>query len=354
MPFITLVGTPGDDILNPGWATGTHWMWGGTGNDTYYVNSSDDRAIEFAGNGYDTVVSRAGDFILEANVERLVLDNSLQQVGSFWLPPAARNGAGNDGDNRIDGNMNANILRGLGGNDLISGGSGNDTIDGGTGADTMVGGAGYDTFYVDNAGDRVVGDEFDTVFSSVSFTMEGNLWKLGLTGGALNATGNGAYNSMFGNGLGNVMKGLGGGDYINANGGNDKLYGGQGHDTLYGGSGADGFVFGDKGSVHSDTLTDFSHADDTIVLTDMLDGVFSFGVQGLSFIGGQLSAANYFEGAGLTGNGLSASGIYVDTSAGNIYYNPTSGVVGDSMLLATLTPNSSASLDASDFAYAFA
>jgi Ca2+-binding RTX toxin-like protein len=38
----------------------------------------------------------------------------------------------------------ADVLRGLGGNDLLFGGSGNDTVDGGPGADTLTGGQGDD------------------------------------------------------------------------------------------------------------------------------------------------------------------------------------------------------------------
>ena len=39
----------------------------------------------------------------------------------------------------------ADVLRGLGGNDMLYGGSGNDTLDGGPGADTLIGGPGMDT-----------------------------------------------------------------------------------------------------------------------------------------------------------------------------------------------------------------
>ena len=38
----------------------------------------------------------------------------------------------------------ADILRGLGGNDMLFGGSGNDTLEGGAGADTLIGGPGMD------------------------------------------------------------------------------------------------------------------------------------------------------------------------------------------------------------------
>jgi glucose/arabinose dehydrogenase len=45
----------------------------------------------------------------------------------------------------------ADMLRGLGGNDLLYGGSGSDMLDGGTGNDTLTGGPGADTFVFDQS-----------------------------------------------------------------------------------------------------------------------------------------------------------------------------------------------------------
>jgi hypothetical protein len=66
-------------------------------------------------------------------------------------------------------------------------------------------------------------------------------------------------------------------------------------------------------------------------------------------VGSSLNAAWYFEGAGLNGNGGQLSGIFVDTTSGNIWYNPTSGVAGDSKLFASVAPAVAASLSNTDF-----
>jgi len=47
--------------------------------------------------------------------------------------------------------------------------------------------------------------------------------------------------------------------------GDDTINGGNGNDTLTGGSGSDLFLFNSSSS-GTDTIADFSHADDTVVL----------------------------------------------------------------------------------------
>ena len=67
-------------------------------------------------------------------------------------------------------------------------------------------------------------------------------------------------------------------------------------------------------------------------------------------------AGRYFEGAGGLGAGNAASsavGIYNDTTTGRLYYNPTFGTAGDSVLFAVLNvagvPGGSASLSVEEF-----
>jgi hypothetical protein len=98
-------------------------------------------------------------------------------------------------------------------------------------------------------------------------------------------------------------------------------------------------------------MADFSHQYDTIVLSDVIDGITNNSITGLGFTGGVLNAANYFEGAGSTGNGGEVSGIFNDTATGNIYYNPTTGIPGDSMVICTVGVTTAVSLDNTDFAY---
>ena len=96
-------------------------MFGGAGNDVYFVDNIGDQVIENLNEGTDAVFSTV-DFTLSANVETLVL----QGAGNL-------SGTGNALDNKLFGN------------------TGDNTLNGGTGADRLTGGAGNDTF-VFNAG----------------------------------------------------------------------------------------------------------------------------------------------------------------------------------------------------------
>jgi hypothetical protein len=83
--------------------------------------------------------------------------------------------------------------------------------------------------------------------------------------------------------------------------------------------------------------------------------VLNSSLNGLSFTAGVLNAGKYFEGAGYTGNntGGQVSGIYNNTTTGQIWYNPTDNSVnsGDSVLICTVGSTTAASLDNTDFVY---
>ncbi len=229
----------------------------------------------------------------------------------------------------ISGNLGNDILRGSAYDDSIDGGNGDntlygnggdDTISGGTGNDTVYGGSGYDYIYVGDGVNWANGEAGDDVIYG-------------------------------GNGVDTLLGGSGN-DYLQSGSGNDFLTGGTGNDSLLGDSGQDSFVFAETGATNMDTIGDFSHTDDTIILKDILDGTVNGQIKGLSFSGGVLTAGCYFEGAGLTGNGASdAAGIYNDTTTGNIYYNPTSSTAEDSVVICTVGSSVAASLDYTDFAY---
>ena len=121
---------------------------------------------------------------------------------------------------------NPGLVDGTSGNDTLTGDAGGNTIDGGTGADEMTGRTGDDTYYVDNPGDTVnelPDGGFDTVKSSVTYTLPANVENLVLTGtSAINGIGNELGNRITGNSADNVLDG---------GAGVDILIGGTGNDT---------------------------------------------------------------------------------------------------------------------------
>jgi Ca2+-binding RTX toxin-like protein len=184
---------------------------------------------------------------------------------NFYLMAQQR---GTPADELIQGNHQANFLRGAGGDDRIYGyegddelsgdgyeavveEGGNDILDGGLGADYMYGGVGNDVYFVDNPGDVVDeklldGAGRDTVKSSISWSLVRsstaigaieNLTLLGSTN--ISATGNGLNNVLTGNAGRNSIAGNAGNDTLDGGAGNDILIGGMGGDRLIGGHGTD-------------------------------------------------------------------------------------------------------------------
>jgi trimeric autotransporter adhesin len=228
---------------------GLDTLIGGAGNDIYFVDDIDDKAVENPGEGIDTVIVTAAiDFTLGANIENLTVASN---VASGYEV------VGNALANKITGTGAGGGLSGMDGNDLLVGGSGNDGLGGGAGADTMIGGKGGDTYFVDDIGDKVSetgpASDTDQVFSTVTYVLGANLEHLNLFEEAskeknIDGTGNSLNNFLGGNTGNNILSGLAG---------SDTLAAGKGADTLVGGVGSDEFQLTDKSLNGLDVIADF-------------------------------------------------------------------------------------------------
>jgi Ca2+-binding RTX toxin-like protein len=210
--FENLTGSAFNDTLTG--SSAANVLTGGRGDDVYVIQTAGDSIIELADEGFDTIQSSV-THTLSAHVENLTLTGS-----------NAVNGTGNGLANILTGNSAAN---------------------------TLAGGGGNDTYIIQNSTDIVtenLNEGVDTVQSSVTHTLSANLENLTLTGtSAINGTGNALDNILTGNAANN---------------------------TLTGGAGLDQFIFNTalNGTTNVDTVSDFSVADDTIVLENAIFTAF--------------------------------------------------------------------------------
>jgi Ca2+-binding RTX toxin-like protein len=278
-----LRGEDGDDFINGG--TGYDTMIGGLGNDTYIVDNYSDVITEYGGQGTD-VVRTSTSYVLTygADIETLeTIDANATTALTLVGNSSGNNIIGNDGDNIISGEG---------------------------GADQATGRAGNDTYYVDHANDRVIengGQGADTVYASVSWT---------LTAGSdvetVQALGTAPIN-LTGNANGNVVIG---------NNGNNRLNGGDGRDELTGLGGQDEYLFNTplNAATNVDRITDFSVADDTILLDQT---IFSSSL-GL----GNISAGEFVIG---TAAQDANDRIIYDSNTGALFYD-NDGVGGNAQV----------------------
>ena len=264
-----LSGLAGNDLIDG--SDGADDLRGGPGNDTLYGGQGDDIYRYERGDGVDLLVDGRGDadMLLLGNgiapadvtvsftdqVELNIYDALTLQLshgtealivgkqgelpaidsvrfadGTVWsaamLVDMATRINGTAGADSIIGTDRNDRIFGLAGNDTLRGGYGDDQIDGGTGSDQMRGEHGDDTYLVDSTGDLVIEDAgrgFDSIYSSVSFTLGSNVEYLQLTGTAsINATGNSASEWLGGNSGSNIIDGAGGADTMSGGAGNDS------------------------------------------------------------------------------------------------------------------------------------
>lgn len=111
-------------------------LFGGGGNDDYYITSIGAQVKEEVNAGIDTITSFVENYELPENVENFKLGgHSYFRDKEYATIP--KNGNGNDLSNVITGNSQANIIQAKGGEDVIYGGGGSDVINGGSGVDAV-------------------------------------------------------------------------------------------------------------------------------------------------------------------------------------------------------------------------
>ena len=345
-----LASGAGDDLVYAD--AGDDVLTGGTGNDTLMGGDGNDSYLFARGDGADLVVDNLGtnDRIVFANgiapsevqvkradnywdlelriastsdlitVQNYFADgaNTIESVrfadSSVWdsaaLTAMLTHFVGTDGDDDLIGSADSDQMLGGLGNDRLRGNEGDDFLDGGLGNDTMEGGSGDDTYVVDSASDVVTelaGYGSDTVQSSTTFTLGGNVEHLVLTGAAaINGTGNTLANTLTGNSA------------------NNTLNGGTGTDSMIGGDGDDIYVVDNIDDAIAENLgegNDLVQSSVTYTLAANLERLLLTGSSGIKATGNSLdnvltgnSGANTLTGG--AGNDTLDGGLGNDTMLG--------------------------------------
>ncbi|RZU46896.1 hemolysin type calcium-binding protein [Fluviicoccus keumensis] len=232
-------------------------MYGGTGDDTYYVSTFDERYTSYNWLGQATVNPGWAPYVLDVIVENanegndsLVINwidvddddngsgiesatvdlnagasdlaNGLSRIGNGNIENLTFTGT--DDLKKAQGNGLNNLIIGGSGANTLSGGGGNDTISGGGGGDTLNGEDGDDSIITDGGDAISGGNGTDTVLTTVSYALDADVENAVLQNAAANL-------SLTGNGLNNVLTGDAGNNTLTGGTGADSMSGGAGNDT---------------------------------------------------------------------------------------------------------------------------
>ncbi len=159
----------------------------------------------------------------------------------------------NFAETRIDGTGGADRLSAatIGASHLY-GYDGNDSLNGGKNGlvSTLEGGKGDDTYTIYQPQDVVIeqaNSGYDTIYTSVDYTLGANVEALRASAGGLTLHGNDRANTLVAHAGGSVLYGEGGDDVLQGGAGNDQLFGGDGADRITSGGGND-YIEGGAGN----------------------------------------------------------------------------------------------------------
>jgi serralysin len=189
-----LKGNAAANILNG--LAGVDHMYGGLGDDIYFVQENGDGVYEYGNEGTDLVYASVS-YTLGSNVENLVLQGSGDMSGTGnSLANSIRGNSGRntlnggDGNDVLDGDLGNDTLNGGKNNDTLTGDRGNDVLIGGRGADRLFGGVGADTFILQSFRDSVLASR-DTIYDFSQ--SQGDKIDLSILDARITATGNQAF-----------------------------------------------------------------------------------------------------------------------------------------------------------------
>lgn len=256
------LGSTGDDAAM-GWLTDDEGRLG-QGNDTWWLTPGDD--FVHGGQGNDWLVmptpwvgpSCDMDVDMTAGTATSI-DESCGYDTTFRGFENVETGDGND---RVQGDSNANAINLGSGADSASGGDGYDTLSGGQGNDTLNGGNGFDSLDGGKGRDRASGGKGNDKIKG-----QGGNDRLNGDGGQDTIEGGGGIDTLNGGGGNDLLFGGADTDVVKGGLGSDSLFGGEGNDILLGGSGDD-FIWSGKGR---DTLFGLAGNDTFIFSRSTLD-----------------------------------------------------------------------------------
>lgn len=216
-------------------------------------------------------------------------------------------GSGTDSFTGIEfafGSGRNDIMTGAGGNETFAGLAGNDKLNGGAGTADAV------TYFYDAAG--------------VAVDLTAGIAHDGF-GGTDTLAG---FEMVFGSVFADTLVGSAKADTLNGNAGDDTLRGLGGNDVLTGGAGKDKFVFDSTPNAVSnlDRITDYSVADDTIVLENAVFSAFT--------ATGIMAASAFFAGSQAHD---ADDRIVYDKTTGGLFYDSNGSASGGSVRIADLS-----------------
>jgi len=253
--------------------------------------------------GNDTVAGGLGnDFISYSATSNLGIKLTFTGVGQ-----GTATGNGTDTFTGIEfaiGSTRNDIMTGAGGNETFAGLAGNDKLSGGAG------GADGVSYFFDTAGaavDLQAGTAHDGFGGTDSLS---------------------GFEIVYGSVFADTLVGSTKADTLKGNAGDDTLRGSGGNDVLTGGAGKDKFAFDTTPNAtwNRDQITDFSVADDTIVLENAVYSAFT--------ATGIMAAAAFYTGSQAHD---SNDRIVYDNTTGALFYDSNGSATGGSVKIADLS-----------------